>query len=124
MSRMPEGPEKNEHKEEIKVKEEVKERIIYVDRVVEVEKKEAPEQKIYTNPSKEWVKNLGNQMLDLVIERKNKRPMQEYTESNKFFIKLVVKWKWHFLAVTGLAILAAFLFSSEWFIKPKYRSTA
>ena len=50
--------------------------------------------------------------------------MQEYTESGYRFIQIIIKKRIHFLVVTAVAVMAAALFSSEWFIKPKYRSFA
>ncbi len=50
--------------------------------------------------------------------------MQEYTDSSYRFIQLIIKKRMHFLVVTLVALIAAVLFSSEWFIKPKYRSFA
>ena len=50
--------------------------------------------------------------------------MREYTDSNYFFIKLILRYKFHFGIITFAAILLAALFSSSYFIKPKYKSTA
>lgn len=50
--------------------------------------------------------------------------MQEYTESSFRFIQLIIKRKIHFIIVTTVAVIAAAVFSSEWFIKPKYKSFA
>ncbi len=50
--------------------------------------------------------------------------MQEYTQSNYHFLKLIIKWKLYFIIVTVLAILTASLFSSELFIPSKYKSFA
>lgn len=50
--------------------------------------------------------------------------MQEYTQGITYFIKLIIKWKKYFIVVTGMAILISVLFSSKWFIKPKYKSFA
>ncbi len=50
--------------------------------------------------------------------------MEEYTESSYSFIQLINKRKKPFAIVTILAILAAAIFSSAWFIKPKYKSFA
>lgn len=50
--------------------------------------------------------------------------MQEYKQSSIYFIRVILKWKFQFLIVTVAAILFAGLFSSEWFIKPKYKSVA
>jgi capsular polysaccharide biosynthesis protein len=48
--------------------------------------------------------------------------MQEYTEGISYFIKLIIKWKKQFIIVTIGAIVLSALFSSKWFIKPKYKS--
>lgn len=50
--------------------------------------------------------------------------MQEYTESSYSFIQLIVKRKIHFIVVTLVAVLVSAIFSSSWFIKPKYKSFA
>ena len=50
--------------------------------------------------------------------------MQEYTESSKNFIRMIMKWKIHFVIITVTAIIVAAVFSSAWFIKPKYKSFA
>jgi capsular polysaccharide biosynthesis protein len=50
--------------------------------------------------------------------------MQEYTQGITYFIKLIIKWKKYFIIVTVLAVLISALFSSKWFIKPKYKSFA
>lgn len=50
--------------------------------------------------------------------------MQEYTQGITYFIKLIIKWKKYFIIVTAMAILISALFSSKWFIKPKYKSFA
>src|ERR1700741_71371 len=130
---MPEGPDEDQSESESESesrREGVKERIVYVEKIVEVEKvveveKKNAEETAGGNPAKEWIKKTGNKFIDLVIERKTVAYMQEeYNKSSQFFMKLVIKWKWHFLAVTGFALLASFVFSCEWFVKPKYRSTA
>jgi uncharacterized protein involved in exopolysaccharide biosynthesis len=50
--------------------------------------------------------------------------MNEYLESNRYFINLFVKWKLHFIVVTIVALVAACVFSSAFFIPPKYKSFA
>ena len=50
--------------------------------------------------------------------------MDEYSESNSYFITLIMKWKIHFLVVTVASILLALIFSSEFFIHPHYKSFA
>jgi hypothetical protein len=50
--------------------------------------------------------------------------MKEYTQSSYRFIAIIGKWKVHFLIISITAVVAAALFSSEWFIKPKYKSFA
>jgi hypothetical protein len=44
--------------------------------------------------------------------------------SNVTFLKVLFKWKFQLGAVVCVAVLLGVLFSSEWFIKPKYKSTA
>ncbi len=50
--------------------------------------------------------------------------MQEYTQSNYHFLKLILKWKFYFIIVSVVAIVFASVFSSEWFIPAKYKSFA
>lgn len=50
--------------------------------------------------------------------------MEEYTEGSFYFIKLILKWKKQFIIVTIAAVVIATLFSSEFIIKPKYKSFA
>lgn len=50
--------------------------------------------------------------------------MQEYSQSAFYYLKLISKWKIQFIVITVFAILASALFSSAWFIKPRYKSSA
>jgi capsular polysaccharide biosynthesis protein len=50
--------------------------------------------------------------------------MEEYTLSLLYYIKLFTKWKAQFIIITVVAIIASVVFSSEWFIKPRYKSSA
>ncbi len=50
--------------------------------------------------------------------------MQEYTQSNYHFLKLIIKWKFYFIMISVVAIIVASIFSSEWFIPSKYKSFA
>lgn len=50
--------------------------------------------------------------------------MNEYVESNRYFINLLIKWKFHFLVITAVSAIAASVFSSAYFIPPKYKSYA
>ncbi len=50
--------------------------------------------------------------------------MEEYTQSAFYYIKLLMRWKVQFIIVTVLAIAASAIFSSEMFIKPRYKSSA
>lgn len=50
--------------------------------------------------------------------------MSEYTETSYNYLQLIIKRKVHFMIVTASAIALASLFSSSWFIKPKYKSFA
>ncbi len=50
--------------------------------------------------------------------------MQEYTQSNYHFLKLIIKWKFHFIIVSVAAVIVASVFSSELFIPAKYKSFA
>lgn len=50
--------------------------------------------------------------------------MEEYRQSALYYIKLIANWKWQFLIITLIAIVASAVFSSEFFIKPRYKSSA
>src|SRR6218665_349821 len=50
--------------------------------------------------------------------------MQEYTQSAFYYIRLLLRWKIQFIVITVVAVVAAAVFSSEWFIKPRYKSSA
>jgi capsule polysaccharide export protein KpsE/RkpR len=50
--------------------------------------------------------------------------MQEYTQSNYYFIKLIIKWRIHFIIITVAAIIVGVVFSGEFFIPSKYKSFA
>lgn len=44
--------------------------------------------------------------------------------NNINLLKILVKWKWHFLAIALIAAVFGFIFSSPFFIKPKYKSVS
>lgn len=50
--------------------------------------------------------------------------MQDFMDSNYYFLRLIIRYKIHFAVVTASAVLLSALFSAEWFIKPKYKSIA
>ncbi|MCE3281076.1 MAG: hypothetical protein K0S44_3267 [Bacteroidetes bacterium] len=50
--------------------------------------------------------------------------MEEYRQSALYYIKLIARWRWQFLIITLIAIVASAVFSSEFFIKPRYKSYA
>lgn len=45
-------------------------------------------------------------------------------QNSSYFIKLIMKWKFHFMVITVSAIVVSAVFSSEFFIKPRYKSFA
>lgn len=45
-------------------------------------------------------------------------------QNSSYFIKLMMKWKFHFMVITISAIVVSAVFSSEFFIKPRYKSFA
>lgn len=45
-------------------------------------------------------------------------------QNSSYFIKLMMKWKFHFMVITITAIVVSAVFSSEFFIKPRYKSFA
>lgn len=50
--------------------------------------------------------------------------MEEYRQSALYYVRLLFKWKTQFLVVTLIGAVAAVIFSSEFFIKPRYKSSA
>lgn len=50
--------------------------------------------------------------------------MREYIQSNNHFIKLIIKWKKHFMIITLVSIITSVIFSSAFFIRPIYKSFA
>jgi uncharacterized protein involved in exopolysaccharide biosynthesis len=50
--------------------------------------------------------------------------MEEYRQSALYYLRLFSKWKFQFLVITVVAAAASALFSSEFFIKPRYKSSA
>ncbi len=50
--------------------------------------------------------------------------MKDYLDSNYYFIKLIIKWKKHFMIITAASIVISIIFSSSFFIKPTYKSFA
>lgn len=50
--------------------------------------------------------------------------MEEYTLSILYYVKLLIRWKMQFIIITVVAVIAAAVFSSEWFITPRYKSLA
>ncbi|MGQ0828570.1 MAG: hypothetical protein ACT4ON_09265 [Bacteroidota bacterium] len=72
----------------------------------------------------EEVKEISEKKQNSFFENIKTGAMQEYSESSYYFIKLVLKWKKHFIIVTIAAVVIASVFSSESIIKPKYKSFA
>jgi hypothetical protein len=50
--------------------------------------------------------------------------MQEDMQDSSYFIKLMMKWKFHFMVITISTIVVSAVFSSEFFINPRYKSFA
>ena len=50
--------------------------------------------------------------------------MKGYLQSNNDFVKLIIKWKTHFIIVTAASFILSLVFSSEFFIPPHYKSFA
>ncbi|HEX8514733.1 MAG TPA: hypothetical protein VF868_00950 [Bacteroidia bacterium] len=50
--------------------------------------------------------------------------MNEYRQSILYYLNLIATWKYHFLVVTVSAVIASAVFSSEFFMKPRYKSSA
>jgi len=61
---------------------------------------------------------------EVIIKIKEEPMQEEYKESTYYFIRVVLRWKMQFIVVSVAAIILSVLFSAEWFIKPKYKSTA
>ena len=49
--------------------------------------------------------------------------MEKYFD-NRNLLRLLIKWKYHLATITILAGVLAVIFSSPWFITPKYKSNA
>lgn len=49
--------------------------------------------------------------------------MENYFKSLSI-LKLIFKWKIHLIIITGVTLVLSLVFSSSYFIKPKYKSTA
>ena len=50
--------------------------------------------------------------------------MEDYRQSAFHYIRLLSKWKIHFIVVTVVAAIASAVFSSEMFIHPRYKASA
>lgn len=50
--------------------------------------------------------------------------MEEYRQSAFYYLRLIARWKMQFLIITLIAVVAAAVFSSSFFIKPRYKSNA
>ncbi len=70
-------------------------------------------------PEKEKINTINKEKKSAAIS-----PMQEYTQSNYHFLKLIVKWKFYFIVIAVVSFIIAAIFSSEWFIPSKYKSFA
>lgn len=47
---------------------------------------------------------------------------EDFKTDSVYYIAL--KWRWHLIAIAAIAMLSSAIFSSSFFIKPKYKSTA
>lgn len=54
----------------------------------------------------------------------NIKPNMENYFSNIHMMKIFLKWKWHLVAIAVIAALLAAIFSSSFFIKPRFKSYA
>jgi len=104
------------------LKNEIKQPVIEKKPEMIEEKNEVKEVKEQKAEVKEEKKEIVKEEVKRVIVKTN--PMQEYTESNYHFLKLIIKWKYPFMIVTAAALIVSFIFSSPFFIKPKYKSFA
>lgn len=50
--------------------------------------------------------------------------MDEYTQNSYYIIKLIIKWKKHFMIITAAATIVSIVFSSAYFMRPIYKSFA
>ncbi len=50
--------------------------------------------------------------------------MKDYLESNYYLIKLIIKWKKHFMIITAASIVVSIVFSSPFFMRPIFKSFA
>ncbi|HQI45073.1 MAG TPA: hypothetical protein PLC59_03370 [Bacteroidales bacterium] len=44
--------------------------------------------------------------------------------SNLNLFKIIIKWRFHLVVITLIAVVLSVIFSAPWFIKPQYKSTA
>ncbi|NLB86174.1 MAG: hypothetical protein GX793_03835 [Bacteroidales bacterium] len=49
--------------------------------------------------------------------------MENYFKTKNIF-SLIIKWKWYLLSFMVIIAISSIIFSSPWFIKPKYKSNA
>ncbi len=95
----------------------------WVKELVKEETKEPIKERI-EEPIKETIKEPIKETEQLSLNNFKKDIMEEYSESSYYFIKLIIKWKKHFIIVTVAAIAVSSFFSSEFIIKPKYKAFA
>jgi len=54
----------------------------------------------------------------------NVKPTMENYFSNIHLVKIFIRWKWHLLIIASVAAFLAVIFSSSFFIKPRFKSFA
>ncbi|NTW25739.1 MAG: hypothetical protein HGA37_13665 [Lentimicrobium sp.] len=54
----------------------------------------------------------------------NVKPTMENYFSNIHLVKIFIRWKWHLLIIASVAAFLAIIFSSSFFIKPRFKSFA
>ncbi|MBA3704523.1 MAG: hypothetical protein H0W84_01060 [Bacteroidetes bacterium] len=103
------------------MKEPIKEQVI---ENVKAQEEEQRQEKQESESVKNKIKTLIKEQEQFFYNNSKRSTMEDYTENSYYFIKLILKWKKHFIIVTAIAVVAAAVFSSEYIIKPKYKSFA
>lgn len=116
-----EEQKQNENDKRTEPKVVIEERKVYAPVEEKVEAKELKDLKVkYQELKNDFKEKIARKL----SEAKVPSTMQDFMDSNYYFLRLIIRFKYHFLVVTGAAILLSAVFSMEFFIKPKYKSMA
>lgn len=89
-----------------------------------VETQKAREEEERTTSVLFETKKIKEKINEIITKIKEEPMQEEYKESTYYFIRVILRWKMQFIIISVAAIVLSVLFSSEWFIKPKYKSQA